>query len=354
MRVLVVDDSVVVRRLVADALSAAPDLEVTTVPSGELALTRLAIATPDAVVLDVEMPGLDGIETLRRIRALHRDLPVIMFSKHTSRGAEASIDALLQGASDCVAKPVGMGSREAASVYVREALGGRLRALCRRGAASGGAPGGRRAPTIDAVGIAVSTGGPNALLTLVGALPADLRAPLLIVQHMPVGFTRPLAEALDRASPLRVREARGGERPAPGEVYLAQAGRHLSVVAGPDGPRLALGDAPPENSCRPAADVLLRAMAEVYGARTLALVLTGMGQDGLRGCEAVRAAGGRILAQDEATSVVWGMPGFVTRAGLADDVLPLERLAGALEAEVARGRSPCPAPCPAPTVGGAP
>jgi two-component system chemotaxis response regulator CheB len=177
------------------------------------------------------------------------------------------------------------------------------------------------------VAIASSTGGPNALADIFARLPADFPVPIVLVQHMPPMFTRLLAERLSAQFPIRVHEGASGSVLEPGHAWVAPGDHHMIVVRNALSVRLLLHQDPPENSCRPAADVLLRSVAQAYGAHSLAVVLTGMGQDGLRGCEAIKAAGGQILAQDEATSVVWGMPGYVARAGLAERVLPLSLIA---------------------------
>jgi len=187
--------------------------------------------------------------------------------------------------------------------------------------------------------IGSSTGGPNALARVLSELPADLRVPILIVQHMPEGFTAQLAQRLDRDGPLRVVEAQGGEALQAGTVYLAPGGRHLEVQSRGAGLFTRLTDGPLENSCRPAVDPLFRSAVRAVGANVLAVVLTGMGQDGLEGARAVRAAGGRVLAQDQATSVVWGMPGAIARANLADEVLSLDAVARAIVTELRKGRA---------------
>ena len=347
LRILLVDDAVVVRRAVAKVLAADPSLEViATASNGRLALEKLAQVNPDLVVLDVEMPELDGLQTLRALRRMHPRLPVIMFSQHTRRGAEATLEALAEGASDCVCKPESAGGMAAALQQIREQLIPRIKHLCASGTEPAPAPVVRARPTwipgrrVDVVVVGVSTGGPNALAALVPALPADFPAPLLIVQHMPPLFTTLLAERLAARSAVRFAEAAAGVEVAAGRGWLAPGDHHLVVNGGRDGARLQLHQGPPENSCRPSADVLFRSAAQVYGAGVLAVVLTGMGRDGLRGCEAVRDAGGQVLAQDEASSVVWGMPGAVARAGLADQVLPLEEMAAEIVRRSRRGRSP--------------
>ncbi len=356
IRVLIVDDSAVVRRLLSDLLSADPELEVAGVAAdGHAALAKIQASPPDVVTLDVEMPGLDGLKTLAAIRASQPKLPVIMFSALTERAARTTLEALTLGATDYVTKPSDVDGLAAALVQVREQLVPKIKALCalpkprpRPLAAphSSAAPltPSLRAPAatttaaprvtgeVEIVVIGSSTGGPNALATLLPRLPRSLSTPILITQHMPPVFTRQLAARLGALSGLEVREATGGEALTPGSVWIAPGDFHLVVRR--DGPnvRLAVHQGPPENSCRPAVDVLFRSAAEVYGGRTLAVVLTGMGQDGLRGCQRIREAGGQVVAQDEVSSVVWGMPGFVARAGLANAVVPLDTI----DAEITR------------------
>lgn len=348
IRVLVVDDSAIVRRLVTTSLSLDPDIDVVGIAeNGRQALEKLDELRPDAVTLDIEMPVLDGLGALEEIRRAQPRLPVIMFSTLTEKGATKTLEALSLGASDFVTKPSNTTSMEASMASVREQLIPKIKALTgvRRMASAAG--GQRRSPPAAPVATATappsaqraevlligcSTGGPDALSRVLSELPAALPVPVLVVQHMPPLFTTMLAERLDRVSPLTVREAADGDVPRAGEVLLAPGGRHLKVVGGAAGPRCALDDGPLENFCRPAVDVLFRSAAGVYGGRSAALVLTGMGADGLEGCRLLSAEGARILVQDEATSVVWGMPGAVAAAGLAHDVLGLEAIAGKLGA----------------------
>lgn len=363
VRALVVDDTVVVRRLVAGVLDAADDVEVIgTAADGHLALQRIEQLNPDVVTLDVEMPGLDGLATLDELRRRWPDLPVIMFSTLTERGATATLDALAKGANDYVTKPSNTGSREEAMGVVRDTLLPLVRAWGQRNqrrlrpaapkplAAAPTAPapvarpGGRPAP-VDVVLVGVSTGGPNALAEVLPALPATLPAPVIVVQHMPPVFTRMLAERLDAQCALKVVEAAEGDVVRRGHVYIAPGGSHLVPVRRGTQVVLTLSDAEPENSCRPAVDVTFRAAASVWGSGVLAVVLTGMGKDGLQGSEVVLGQGGRVLAQDEESSVVWGMPGFVVRAGYADEVLPLDKVAEAVTRRVTAAR-------PASTVSG--
>jgi two-component system chemotaxis response regulator CheB len=332
IRVLIVDDAVVFRRLLSETLAADPALEVAgTAANGRIALAKMPQLNPDLVVLDVEMPEMDGLATLAELRKAYPRLPVIMFSALTERGAAATLDALALGASDYFTKPATEGMAASLEV-VREQLIPKIKALCaappapRPCVAAPPAPS-AKAP-VEAVAVAASTGGPNALAELFAALPRDFPVPLLIVQHMPPMFTRLLAERLTAQGGIPVEEGRTGALVQPGRAWIAPGDHHMIVTRDGTQARLLLHQDPPENSCRPAADVLLRSVARAYGPRALAVVLTGMGQDGLRGCEAVREAGGQALAQDEATSVVWGMPGFVARAGLADRVLPLSLIGG--------------------------
>lgn len=362
VRVLVVDDSVVVRRLVSTALEAHPGIEVIgSAPNGRIALAKIEQHRPDAVTLDVEMPVMDGLEALREIRRRWPDLAVVMFSTLTERGATATLEALALGASDYVAKPSATHDLDEGVAAVQQELAPKLLALCPgRGAPTtpGAAAARSRTPRaaspaapvplrtrsagpeqrVDVVAIGVSTGGPTALAEVLPALAGALPVPVVVVQHMPPLFTKLLAERLDARCAVRVIESAGGEMLLPGTVYVAPGGRHLVVERSGPVVLTRLDDGPPESSCRPAVDPLFRSVAQVYGPHGLAVVLTGMGQDGLRGAEAVAAAGGRVLAQDERSSVVWGMPGFVARSGLADAVLPLDQVAAELSRRSAVGR----------------
>ncbi len=364
IRVLIVDDAATVRRLLTAALAGEPEIQVVgTAANGRLALARLSEAKPDVLILDLAMPEMDGLETLAALRETGPRLPVIVFSSLTRRGASATLEALALGASDYVTKP-SAGGIEASLEHARRELVPRILALGgRREVADSGVatqvreagglamavagtppcpPPERRpmapASRVEVVAIGTSTGGPNALAEILTALPADLPVPLLIVQHMPPLFTAHLAERLDAKSPHRVAEGVEGACMKAGEVWIAPGGRHMVVVREGGIVRLRLHDGPPQHSCRPAVDELFRSAAEAYGAGTLAVLLTGMGQDGARGCERIRDADGQVLVQDEATSVVWGMPGRVAAAGLADAILPLEAMAGEIERRVRSGR----------------
>jgi len=345
IRVLVVDDSVVIRRLVTQTLERDPEITVVgTAADGRLALAKVEQLEPDLVTLDIEMPVLDGIETVRALRAAGRRMPVIMFSTLTERGAGATLDALAAGATDYVTKPSGSGSVQTALERVGLELVPRIKALvpgARRpvgvrlgqGAVSGPAATTRRAAPerpVRAVVVGSSTGGPDALRRIFSAIRVPLPVPVLLVQHMPPVFTRQLADRLDREGPTTVVEAVGGEVLAPGHAYLAPGGSHLEVVR--QGARLttAVTDGAPVNFTRPSVDVLFRSAVQALGGDLLALVLTGMGSDGRDGAGAVADAGGHVVAQDEQSSVVWGMPGAVVTAGHAHQILPLEHVARAV------------------------
>lgn len=329
IRVLLADDSAVARRLVREVLDKEPGIElVAAAPDGEVALRTLADTPVDLVLLDVEMPRMDGLTTLKAIRRDNRALPVLMFSALTERGAGTTLDALAAGASDYLAKPRGSGLDEIRQYLSRE-LVPRIRQLVPRGPrAQPGRAVGRTEPThrIELVVIGISTGGPPALREVIGGLPPNLAVPVVIVQHMPEQFTGLLSERLDQTCEINVAEAKDGEFLHPGTVRIARGGIHLVVKKGPP-LRLGFDDGPPEQSCKPAADVLFRSAAKALGPRVLGVVLTGMGADGALGSRFIKDAGGHILAQDQATSVVYGMPRAVAEAGLVSQVLPLNQVA---------------------------
>ena len=332
-RILVVDDSVVARRVISDILSEEVDFEVVgTAPNGKIALVKIERLDPDLVTLDIDMPELDGIETLAAIRSSFPRVRVIMVSNHTKRGASITVEALFLGASDYVTKAARSSTQDGARQYLREQLVPKIRALSIPTASERTSvlEKARRTPSrgmaavpIEVVVIGASTGGPNALTTVLEALPADFPAPVLIVQHLPANFTTFFAQRLDAACALPVREANNRDGVTPGTVYIAPGDMHLETRLRGASNELATTEGPLVNSCRPAADILFSSAATSFGGATLAVVLTGMGRDGLDGCREIRAAGGRVIAQDKATSVVWGMPGQVADAGLADAVLPI-------------------------------
>ena len=338
-RVLIVDDSAVMRNLLRSVVSADPRLEVVgTAFDGAAALQSIATLTPDLMLLDVEMPVMDGLTTLKKLRALGHRLPVVMCSSLTQRGARVTIEALANGAADYVAKPSGQDGLPAALHNLSAQLLPKIEALARQARTKGTRlaetaarqpiPTAATPPAIVAIG--VSTGGPAALDELLPRLPAYFPLPIAIVQHMPELFTASLAERLGKKSKLRVCEAAEGKPLAAGSVIIARGDHHLEIVkplrAG-QLPTLHLTSGPLENHCRPSVDVLFRSLAGVYGGAVLAVILTGMGSDGLAGCRILHNLGATILAQDEATSTVWGMPGAVANAGLAHRILPLAQIA---------------------------
>ena len=355
IRVLVVDDSVVARRLVSDVLSADPAFEVVgTAATGPIALRKIPQVNPDVITLDIEMPEMDGLATLREVRKIYARLPVIMFSTFSERGAAATIEALALGANDYVTKPTNVGSVGAGMEQVRSVLLPKIRALCPGFGSSevlgatprkflrtpSGAPAGRgSAPDIrvDVLAIACSTGGPNALAIILPDLPRHFPVPIVIVQHMPPMFTTMLAAHLSKKCQITVSEAVDGEPLRAGHALIAPGDYHLGLERRANGIVTRLHQGPPENSCRPAADVLFRSVAEHFPGHALGVVLTGMGRDGQRGSEHICATGGRILVQDEASSVVWGMAGSIVQAGLADGVWPVGELGQAINRRMVAG-----------------
>jgi two-component system chemotaxis response regulator CheB len=355
-RVLIVDDSRIFRAAVEEALAAEEGIRVVgSVYSGEKALEFIRATPPDVVTLDVQMPGMDGVQTLEEIQRLNAARPerdavgVIMVSSFTRKGADVTVRALQAGAFDFVTKPSGP-CADACLESLRQQLACKIRLFQARRCCPGPRPAAAPAPPhpaaraakpARAVLIATSTGGPRALTALLPQLCGRVEAPIVVVQHMPVGFTASLAASLDRQSCHAVVEAADGEPLRPRTVYIAPGGKHLLLRRGPSGEVLtALNEHPPEGGCRPSADVLFRSAAAALGGEAVAVVLTGMGCDGTAGLAALRRAGGHVIVQDEASSVVWGMPGSAVAAGLADAVLPLEQIAAAVEPLVGgrRGR----------------
>lgn len=350
IRILIVDDSVVSRKMLQEVISKDPQLElVGSETSGQSALDHLDVHCPDVLILEVEMPGMNGIEILTAVRARNARLPVIMFSSITSDGAAVTLEALSRGASDFVTKPSRTASALAGMAVIREQLLPKIKALgsachhvpvvpspVRNEAPVKAIPSGP--PVIELVCIATSTGGPVALEVVLTSLPENFPVPIVIVQHMPAFFTAQLAKRLAEKCAIRVREAQSGEPLEPGTALIAPGDFHLQVRRRGSKCYTLTSSVPQENSCRPAADVLFRSAAKEYGNQVFAVVMTGMGLDGMKGSEAIKAAGGRIVVQDEATSVVWGMPGAVARAGLASKELPLDRIAAEMIRAVWEGR----------------
>ncbi len=350
LRVLVVDDTAVYRQAVREALATLPGVVVVGVASdGGIALAKAEQLRPDLLTLDIEMPVLDGLGVLEQLPRVAPDAGAIVLSHLTRQGGSMTLRALELGAFDYLPKPQG-GSREGNLEALRDGLAPRLEAFRKRlearrrlGVGPFGAPplpsvAPALAPWAGAavVGIGTSTGGPNALAKILPVLPGDFEVPVLVVQHMPAAFTPVLAQSLAKRCALPVREARDGEPLVPGAVLLAPGGSHLKVVAGSGGPAVRLTEDPPENGCRPAADVLFRSLAYHFAGRVVAAILTGMGRDGVEGLKALKRTGCRVIAQDEATSVVWGMPGAAVAAGVVDRVVPLEAVAAELQRAVPR------------------
>ena len=351
LRVMVVDDSVVIRGLISRWVDSDPDLEtVAKCENGQVAVDSVATARPDVVVLDIEMPVMDGLTALKLLLQAKPRPHVIMASTLTKRNAAITMRALAEGATECVPKPDSISGVTTSTEFRRELIG-KIRALggfdqpvtpapapAAAPARDSGAPApddgkaiqlvpfNRGIPSILAVGS--STGGPKALSTLLGSIGPHLgKIVTVITQHMPPTFTELLAANLAGASGLRAKEAEHREAAAPGTIYVAPGGKHLIVRQVSTGQRvLELDDRPPVNFTKPSADVMFQSLAEACGHSVLTVVLTGLGRDGADGAVAIRKAGGNVIAQDEATSVVWGMPGATAQAGVCSAVLPIENI----------------------------
>jgi two-component system chemotaxis response regulator CheB len=338
IRVMIVDDSAVIRSLLGRALAVAPEIKVVgTASNGQVAIDTARRADPDVIVLDIEMPVMDGITALPKLLAVAPRAKVLMASTLTLKNAEVSLRALSAGASDYIPKPEA--SQLGAATDFNRELVAKVRTLAGiRKVMGARAP----APTVAAQGIALrprslvpprviaigsSTGGPQALLTVLGALPDSMKLPILVTQHMPPTFTTILAEHLTRAAKRPAKEATNGMAVEAGNIYVAPGGFHMIVEAGDPAPKLRLTSEPPENFVRPAVDPMLRTTAAVYGSAVLCVILTGMGSDGAKGSQSIADAGGTVIAQDEQSSVVWGMPGATAAAGTCSAVLPLTEVA---------------------------
>jgi two-component system chemotaxis response regulator CheB len=351
IRVMVVDDSVVARRLISQILQEDPEIEVVgTASSAELALQKLPALQPDMLTLDINMPGMSGLELLPILRERYPALKVMMVSTLTLHGAASTLDALMLGASDYVSKPsedISLGNslahmRDEILPKIKHLAGSRHRA--RSSASPLPAPNPVPAPTRqpalrprarlhgghEILAVGVSTGGPTALATFIAGFPLAFSLPIVIVQHMPPVFTRLLADRLSAVTGFRVVEATSGMPLEPGKAIIAAGDHHMRVKRTASGAHVVLDQGPQECSCRPSVDVLFRSVGDAYGPAAIAAVLTGMGQDGLRGAEELKRAGGYLIAQDEASSVVWGMPGAIANAGFADEVLDLGSIANAI------------------------
>lgn len=356
-RVMVVDDSAVARGIVTRTLEEEAGIKVVaSVPNGLMALKTIERQEIDIVILDIEMPELDGLAALPRLLEIKPDLKVIMVSSASQRDAEISLKTMAMGAADYVAKPkAGLGGAESFRVelvskvkahgaYVSQETGKKSKSPQPRPVSkvqvktpATTPQTARKLSRPDAIAIGSSTGGPQALAEVLKDIDPALRQPILVTQHMPATFTALLAEHMTRYSGRPAAEARDGEPLEDGRIYIAPGGKHMLVeprAAG--GLILRLDDGPPENSCKPAVDPMLRSLARHYKERLLAVILTGMGSDGLKGCQTVLEEGGRVLAQDRESSVVWGMPGAVAQAGICEEILPLQKMGPAI-ARIAAG-----------------
>ena len=352
LRVLVVDDTAVFRRVVSDAFAAIPDVEVVGVATnGRAALAKIEELRPDLVSLDIEMPEMNGVEVLEVLRARKSEVGVLVLSALTRKGGELTMKALELGAFDFLTKPTG-GNPDENRAFLCAELAPLIKAFARRceiqkllklapaglspirvlpasppvepPARTFGLPPAR--PELVLIG--VSTGGPTALAAVLPLLPASFSVPILVVQHMPPLFTAALAASLDAKSSMTVKEAQDGELALPGIAYLAPGGSHLKLQLESRGEkRIRVTDDPPENHCKPAVDVLFRSVAHGFPGKATAVILTGMGNDGLLGCRLLKRHGGTLIAQDEASCVVFGMPKEVIQAGIVDVVAPLDRIA---------------------------
>jgi two-component system chemotaxis response regulator CheB len=356
---MLVDDSAVIRGILARTLTNESDISVAvTASNGEQAVRLLAQHPVDVIVLDIEMPVLDGLGALPRLFAIDPNVKIVMASTLTQRNAEISLKALELGAADYIPKPTTTREISAGDEFKRELVAKvRTLGIAYRRAASlplwtGPAetvPVAKPEPKpialrpyrvrpVEALAIGSSTGGPQALLRFFKAL-KTFPGPVLVTQHMPPTFTAILADNLGRASGRPCAEAKDGEPVRPGRIYVAPGNFHMTLHRDPLGVRIALNQDAPENFCRPSVDPMLRSMAQVWGPSVLTVILTGMGHDGLKGCRSMIAAGGIVIAQDEVTSVVWGMPGAVAHDGICSAVKPVDELAAFAES-LGQGRAP--------------
>ena len=349
LRVMIVDDSALFRQSVTAVFREMPDIEIVGMAKdGREAIEKMIAMRPDVITLDVEMPDMNGIETLRQMQKLKLPTRAIMLSSLTESGAKITLEALFEGAFDFIQKPTG-GMRESRSV-LQTALAEKLSAFrtYRRSAtkpmidrstpvaavATTTTMTGNASSSCQLVLIGLSTGGPQMLRHVVPRIEADFPVPIVIVQHMPAKYTQTMASRLDEVSPITVCEAAEGMKILPGHVYIAPGGQHLKLVKSHGGVACRLTDDPPENGCRPSVDMTMRSAIEIYGAKILGIIMTGMGRDGLAGCRLLVQAGGVVFAQDEETSAVYGMPKAVVDAGLVTRVLPLGKIAPAIQRHV--------------------
>jgi two-component system, chemotaxis family, protein-glutamate methylesterase/glutaminase len=336
IKVLVVDDSLFMRQMISDILNTDPEIEVVgTAINGQEGLTKIEKLNPDVVTLDYEMPGLDGVATLKRIMNWH-PLPVVMISAHTKEGGEVTLDALSQGAVDYVLKPSGEVLVDMRPVKDRiiekvkiaaQVNASTLKEFFKKNARKLSLP---QAPLTDSMVIAIgsSTGGTKGVELILESLPTEFPAPILIVQHMPKMFTALFADRLNRLAKIKVKEGEDKEEVKTGTAYVAPGGWHMKVKVRNSKVAIELTKDAPIFGLRPSVDVLLNSVAEVYGTSALGVILSGMGSDGTKGLSAISLAGGKTIAQDEKTSVVFGMPKCAIESGVVDDILPIDKIAG--------------------------
>ncbi len=351
LKALVVDDTIVYRKIVGDVLKEIPGVEVVGVAhNGKIAMSKIASLKPDLITLDIEMPEMNGIEVLKALEGQTGTPAVVMLSTLTQEGGEMTIKALELGAFDFVPKPQA-GTMAENLKSVKDALTPIIRTLMRKQAAfsrvrerihrprpepvaaavaSRPTPARPRTGASEIIGIGISTGGPNALTRMIPMLPQGFPAPILIVQHMPPMFTASLANSLNNKSALDVKEAQDGDTILPGQVFIAPGGKQMKIVAGADGlsRKIKITDDPPENSCKPSVDYLFRSIAQHYVGRATGVIMTGMGSDGSSGLAQMKHNGAVVIAQDEATCTVFGMPKDPIEKGIADVVAPLDKIAG--------------------------
>ncbi len=352
IKAVVVDDTIVYRKIVGDVLKSIPGVEVVgTANNGKIALSKIKTLKPDIITLDIEMPEMNGIEVLQELKKMDKPPLTVMLSTLTQQGSEMTIRALELGAFDFVPKPEA-GKMADNMLKVKQAFDPIIKAIKRRKGgvsafdSTGTAPARPAAPKpikprvaiprkplirskSEIIGIGISTGGPNALTKMIPMLPADFKAPILIVQHMPPMFTASLANSLNNKSQLEVKEAEDGDVVQPGRVLIAPGGKQMKIIAGADGltRKIKITDDPPENSCKPSVDYLFRSIAQHYVGRSTGVIMTGMGSDGSKGLTQMKKNGSVVIAQDENSCTVFGMPKEPIETGLADVIAPLDRIA---------------------------
>ncbi len=369
LRVLIVDDTAVYRRIVSEVLSEIPDVEVVgTANNGKIAMSKIASLKPDLLTLDIEMPEMNGLDVLSSIRSEGFDVGAIVLSTLTHKGGELTMQALDLGAFDFITKPETT-SMDESRRQIRNTLSSMLKAFSRRqeirrilegkfsflsdsrkpAATKDTSEGvvrrmnsiaGGRMKTAEIVGIGISTGGPKALSQMMPGIPGDINVPILIVQHMPPIFTQSLAKTLNARCSIDVKEAVDGEIIQPNVAFIAPGGKQMKIVAGPDGRDriIRITDDPPENSCKPSVDYLFRSIAQHYVGRSAGIIMTGMGSDGFSGLSLMKRNGATIIAQDEASCTVYGMPKKPIDSGIVDVIAPLDKIASEI-CSVVKGTS---------------